>query len=136
MAGTRRTCRTAGCSRQFTPRRGTRRVYCYECRPEKSAAGAESMSQAPPAPVARIEGPTQAAVRVELERSGQAGTVTAAVALRLAAALDDPGLAAAQVASMSAKLLQVMEPLARMGVQVPDEVDEFSARLAEKRASA
>lgn len=95
------------------------------------------MASAPPAePVGRIEGPTQAAVRVELERAGQSGTVTAAVALRLAAALDDPGLAAAQVASMSAKLLQVMEPLARMGVQVPDELDEFSRRLAEKRASA
>jgi hypothetical protein len=87
-------------------------------------------------PVGRIDGPTAVAVRAELERAGQAGTVTAAVALRLAVALDDPGLAAAQVASMSAKLLQVMEPLARMGAQVPDEVDEFSARLAAKRASA
>jgi hypothetical protein len=119
------------CGRKFTPRRGTRRVNCYECRPERTQAAEQSA-----APVSVLEGATAAAVRAELERSGQAGTVTAAVALRLAVALDDPGLAAAQVASMSAKLLQVMEPLARMGVQVPDEVDEFSARLAAKRATA
>src|SRR4051812_24539895 len=108
------------CARKFTPRRGTNRVNCYVCRPERT--------QAPPVaparePAGRIEGPTAVAVRAELERAGQSGTVTAAVALRLAAALDDPGLAGAQVASMSAKLLQVMEPLARMGAQVPDEVD-------------
>jgi hypothetical protein len=136
MAGTRRTCRTPGCRRQFTPRRGTRRVYCYECRPERAASGVESMSAPALEPAGRIDGPTALAVRAELERAEQAGTVTAAVALRLATALDDPGLAAAQVASMSAKLLQVMEPLARMGAQVPDEVDEFTRRLAEKRASA
>lgn len=121
------------CGRKFTPRRGTRRVNCYVCRPERTQAGPVAAAAEP---VGRIEGATAVAVRAELERAGQSGTVTAAVALRLAVALDDPGLAAAQVASMSAKLLQVMEPLARMGVQVPDEVDEFSARLAEKRASA
>jgi hypothetical protein len=130
MAGTRLTC--PKCRRRFTPRRGTRRVNCYECSPERTQAGPVAAA----VPAVRVEGPTQVAVRVELERSGQSGTVTAAVALRLAAALDDPQLGAAQVASMSAKLLQVMEPLARMGAQVPDEVDEFSARLAAKRASA
>jgi hypothetical protein len=136
VAATRLVCKSSGCGRRFRPRKGTRRVYCYDCRPERSPGGAASMSEAA-APVAdRIDGPTAAAVRTELERAGQSGTVTAAVALRLAMALDDPGLGAAQVASMSAKLLQVMEPLARMGAQLPDEVDEFTARLAEKRASA
>jgi hypothetical protein len=121
------------CARKFTPRRGTNRVNCYQCRPERTQAPLVAPAAAP---AGRIDGPTAVAVRTELERAGQSGTVTAAVALRLAMALDDPGLGAAQVASMSAKLLQVMEPLARMGAQLPDEVDEFTARLAEKRASA
>jgi hypothetical protein len=133
---TRKICKSDGCRRRFTPRRGTRREYCYECRPERTQAAAEAPADVQQAAPRRLDGPMAVVVRAELERAGQLETVTGGVALRLASALDDPNLGAAQVASISTKLLAVMEPLARLGPQVPDEVDEFTRRLAEKRASA
>jgi hypothetical protein len=132
---TRKICKSDGCRRRFTPRRGTRREYCYECRPERTQDVVEAPAESAPPP-RRLDGPIATTVRAELGRACQLATVTGGVALRLASALDDPNLGAAQVASISAKLLAVMEPLAKLGPQVPDEVDEFSRRLAEKRASA
>jgi hypothetical protein len=78
----------------------------------------------------------QQAVRVELERLQQAGSVAAAVALRLARALDDPELGAAQVSSISAQLMRTLEPLAKLAPRPPDELDEFTKRLEQKRATA
>lgn len=102
------------------------------CRPEKAAAGPESMDAAGERP----DGPLAVAVQAELERVKEAGSVIGAVAMRLARALDDPMLPAAQVASLSAQLMRTMEPIRTPAARPSDEVDEFTARLLEKQALA
>src|SRR5262245_23777566 len=134
MATRRKTCpKPKGCGRQFTPARGTRRLYCYECRPEKTVAGQASQAPTTPLPT---NGEMAAAVRAELERVGKVGTVAGAIALRLARTLDDPALGAAQVASISDKLMKVMDPLTKGGPRKPDVIDAIQDRIADKQAEA
>jgi hypothetical protein len=129
----RLTCpRPKGCGRKFTPRKGTRRVYCYVCRPEKITEGPESVETPP----AGVIGALAAAVQAELVRTRESDSVLGAVALRLAHALDDPLLGAAQVSSLSAQLIKIMEPIRTPAARPPDEVDEFTRRLLEKQAQA
>lgn len=134
MANLRKTCpRPKGCGTKFTPRRGTRRIYCYACRPESTQSGPRSQ----PAPRALpTNGEMAAAVRAELERLEQVGTVAGAIALRLARSLDDPSLGAAQVSSVSAQLTRTLEPLQKRGPREPSVLDEFTRRIHEKQASA
>jgi hypothetical protein len=116
------------CRRQFTRPHGSNRLNCLTCRPPRGSA-------APPVS-APADGDLQRAVRVELERLQQASSVAGAVALRLARSLDDPELGAAQVSSISAQLIRTLEPLAKGAPRPPDELDEFTRRLEEKRATA
>jgi hypothetical protein len=118
-------CKT--CHRQFTRPNGSNRLNCETCRPPRVKA---------PTGPAPVDGLLQQAVHLELERLQQAGSVAAAVALRLARALDDPELGAAQVSSISAQLMRTLEPLAKNAPRPPDELDEFTKRLEAKRASA
>lgn len=131
------------CGRQFTPRRGTTRKFCYVCSPEASPVGPASMSG--PAPVVAlpdvlapppVDGEVTKAVRAELERCSAAGTLAGALALRLARSLDDPRLAAGQVSSITAQLERTMAPLAPRAPREPDAADEIAARAAAKAASA
>jgi len=115
------------CRRQFTRPTGSSRLNCETCRPPRVKT---------PTVPAPADGLLQQAVRVELERLQQAGSVAAAVALRLARALDDPELGAAQVSSISAQLMRTLEPLAKLAPRPPDELDEFTKRLEQKRATA
>lgn len=136
MASLRKTCpRPKGCGRRFTPRRGTRRAYCYECHPERSAT-----STSPPEVGAAVplltNGEMATAVAAELERLGQKASVTGVIALKLARALDDPSLGATQITSVSQRLLATLEPLQKLAPREPDAVDEFTRRLLEKQASA
>jgi hypothetical protein len=101
-----------------------------------TTSGPESMSPPPADAGPPVDGEMTAAVRAELARLGQSTSIPGAVALRLARALDDPALGHAQVASLSDKLMKVLEPLLRDGPRPPDEVDEFTRRLQEKAASA
>ena len=133
-----KTCpKPKGCGRRFVPRRGTNRIYCFECKPERFKSGPESMSEpAASAAVPLRAGDTAAAVEAELERIGQAKSVAGTVALRLARSLDDPDLGAAQVSSISAQLLRTIEPLQERGPREPDVIDGFSQRLLLKLESA
>ncbi len=125
MAATRRTCKSSTCHNQFTPRRGTRRVFCFECRPERTADGPESMAvvSSPTGDPSRPAGDLQRAVQAELESLKQVDTVAGAVALRLARSLDDPALGAAQVSSISAQLIRTLEPLQKKAPREPDGMD-------------
>lgn len=133
MAATRRTCKKKTCHNVFTPRRGTRRVFCYECRPERSVDGAASMVTVPPPPgdPSRTDGELQQAVRAELEHLGATGSVAGTVALRLARSLDDPNLGAAQVSSISAQLIRTLEPLQKKAPRDPDRTDQRVAAALE-----
>lgn len=77
-----------------------------------------------------------AAVRGELERCGAAGSVAGAVALRLARALDDPQLGAAQVSSISAQLLKTLEPIQRSAPRESDRIDDLAERARARREAA
>lgn len=77
-----------------------------------------------------------AAVRAELERCRATRTLAGAIAVRLALALDDPDLGAAQVSSIAAQLGRTMEPLLKMAPREPDGLDDLAARAAAKRAAA
>ena len=133
MAAVRKICpRPKGCGKRFAPRRGTRRQFCYECRPERTSTPSD-----PGPPVALpTNGEMATAVTIELERLGQKASVTGVIALKLARALDDPSLGAAQITSVSQRLLATLEPLQKLAPREPDAVDEFTARLREKQASA
>jgi hypothetical protein len=126
MAALRRSCKT--CRKQFTPRRGTRRVNCYACRPERLASGPESMA-VESVDAVRFDGEMQQAVRVELERLAAVASVAGAVALRLARSLDDPALGAAQVSSISAQLIRTLEPLQKKAPREPDGMDRATAAV-------
>jgi hypothetical protein len=76
------------------------------------------------------------AVRAELDRCEALGSIEGMVALRLALTLDDSGLGAAQVSTISQQLLRTMEPIRRRAPRVPDKLDELSARIALKAAAA
>ena len=77
-----------------------------------------------------------AAVRAELERCRAAGSLAGAIAVRLARALDDPGLGAAQVSSIAAQLGRTMEPLLKLAPRAPDALDDLAVRAAAKRAAS
>jgi hypothetical protein len=79
----------------------------------------------------------ESTVRGELERVDRLGTVAGAIAVRLAQRLDAVALTGSQAASLSAQLLKTMA-VAMEGTAAPvaDEVDEFTARLRDKRDSA
>lgn len=130
MAGTRRRC--TKCHKQFTPRRGNRRVTCFVCRPERLASGPDSMASSPSPPKQESwsgDGPLQQAVRAELERVQAVGSVAGTVALRLARSLDDPSLGAAQVSSISAQLIRTLEPLQKKAPREPDGMDATTAAV-------
>jgi predicted trehalose synthase len=93
------------------------------------------MSAAPTVPLP-TNGEIASAVGAELERLGQLGSVTGVIALKLARALDDPAIGAAQITSVSQRLLTTLEPLQKLAPREPDKVDEFTRRLLEKQASA
>lgn len=138
MATARRICpKPKGCGRKFTPRRSAnRRKYCYDCSPERASSGPESQTPPPPPPQLPTGGEMATAVAAELERIQKTGSLQGAVAMRLARTLDDPHLGAAQVASISDKLLKIMEPLIKAAPREPDEIDEFTRRFEERAASA
>jgi hypothetical protein len=130
--GVRRTCKKATCRKQFTPARGTRREYCYDCRPEKTSPG-----QVPAGPSAATEaGPIEAAARAELERVDRLQTVAGQVAVRLARDLDSAALTGSQASSVSAQLLRTMEAATVGAPAEPDEIDAFQAQLRVIRDSA
>ncbi len=82
------------------------------------------------------DGPMVAAVRLELVRCRADRSVAGAVALRLAAALDDPQLGAAQVSSISAQLLKTLEPIQKSAPTEPDRLDDLAARAKARREAA
>lgn len=89
-----------------------------------------------PGPAASADGPMVVSVRAELERCRASGSVAGAIALRLAAVLDDPALGAPQVSTISQQLLRTLEPLQRNAPRDPDRLDDLAARVAAKVADA
>ena len=69
------------------------------------------------------------AVRADLVRCQAEGTLGGAIALRIAAVLDDPTLGAAQVGSLSTQLLKTMSPILESAPREPDELDAMRQRL-------
>ena len=135
-ADLRKTCPKArgGCGKQFTPRRGTRREKCFECSPERTRSGPEA-EPAPPTPLG-VDGETTAMIRAALVAAGHLNTVPGALAIRLARTLDDPRLGNAQVSGLVSQLAKITEPLMRDLPAEPDQVDEFTAAMRAKAASA
>lgn len=135
-ATTRKRCPKdrGGCGQQFTPRRGTRRVFCFACRPEKIAA--PPVEPELPAPPRLVEGEMTTKIRAELARLGQADSIPGVLALRLAQTLDDPRLSNAQVPGLVDKLAKILEPLIAAEEPEDDEVDEFTRRARERAESA
>ena len=102
---------------------------CARCRVAVPAAAA--------APVLVDEdGPMVAAVRLELERCRADRSVAGTVALRLARALDDPQLGAAQVSSISAQLLRTLEPIQKAAPPQADRLDDLAEKAKARREAA
>lgn len=115
---------------------GRRRTMCENCSPrdlrKRSSPPSSTTPPEPPGP-----GVVESTVRGELERVDRLTTVAGAIAVRLAQRLDATALTGSQAASLSAQLLKTMA-VALEGTTPPvvDEVDEFTARLRDKRDSA
>lgn len=130
MTDARRRC--TKCKKQFTPRRGNRRVTCFVCRPERLKTGPESMS----APTRAECGPVEAAAIAELERAERLQSLAGQISLRLARDLDSLAMTGSQASSLSAQLLKTVDAATGGAPAEPDEIDEFTRRAREKRASA
>lgn len=116
------------CGRQFRPPvRDPKQDRCAE---HRSAV----VLEVPRVPVG--DGAMVSAVRADLERCGAVGSLAGAIALRLALTLDDPGLGASSVSSISAQLVKTMKPLQDAAPREPDRLDDLSARLAAKLGTA
>ena len=107
-------------------------MTCYTCRPERLTVGPESMSA--PRPAER--GPVESATIAELERAERLQSVAGQVSVRLARDLDSAALTGSQASSLSAQLLRTMAAATDGAPPEPDEIDEFTRRAREKRASA
>jgi len=83
-----------------------------------------------------VPGPVETETLASLKKANRVHTVPGAIALRLARDLDGNALTGSQASSVSAQLLRTMELALDGAPAEPDEVDEFSARLRTKRASA
>lgn len=79
--------------------------------------------------VEAAEGAIVAAVRVELERCRALGSLGGAIALRIAAVLDDPGTPGGQVSVLASQLQRTMAPIVESAPREPDELDVMRQRL-------
>ena len=123
-----------GCGNRFTKPDGSSRLNCTTCRPPRVQVPVDAPVGSPAAPVVpRAPGEIEVATRVELERCGRLVTVSGAIAVRLAHAMDDPALPEARLSSLASQLERTMER-ATAGVKAPP--DELTARQARIRAVA
>ena|SRR6187549_115057 len=120
--------RCKSCGNQFTREQGSNRLNCTTCRPPRVQLTADS--QLPAAREPRAPGEIEIATRAELERAGRLVTVSGAIAVRLAHAMDDPALPEARLSSLASQLERTMER-ATAGVKAPP--DELTNRQEDIR---
>lgn len=109
---------------------------CEECSPKDRRN--RSIASAPPSD-AESSGPglVESTVRAELERVDRLATVAGAIAVKLAQRLDSAVLTGSQASSLSGQLLKTMAVATEGAIAPePDEIDEFTRRAREKKASA
>lgn len=123
------TCKT--CRKQFTRSTGSNRLNCEVCKPPRVLV--PPTGEVPAAREPRAPGEIEVATRHELERAGRLVTVSGAIAVRLAHAMDDPALPEARLSSLASQLERTMER-ATAGVKAPP--DELTQRQARIRAVA
>ena len=82
MPSPRKRCKT--CKRQFTPRRGTNRLHCYECKPERSGNVVPMHPMHPPSE----ENSLTSLTRQTLADVGRENTWQGMAAIRLAELVD------------------------------------------------
>jgi hypothetical protein len=126
------TCKT--CHHKFTRPTGSNRLNCEKCKPPRVIAPA--VPEASPTDAPQSPGPVEAATRAELERAQRLGSVAGQVAVRLARDLDSAALTGSQASSLGAQLMRTMAIATDGAPALPDEIDEFTRRANEKRASA
>lgn len=91
----RRTCKAKGCDRQFTRQQGSNRLFCFDCRPERTNSGNSKIinanfgqNQDQTGENQDQEGKLTRLTRLRLEELGVTETWQAAAAMALAELID------------------------------------------------
>ena len=136
MADLRKTC--PGCKRRFRPAKGTRRLWCTDCKPSRTLAADEA---APvvlgPGSPGWIPGPIESRALADLTAVDRLDTVEGQLTIRLAREIDGGRLTGAALASLGKQLLESKRQ-ATAGTRAPerDAIDELADARARKAETA
>lgn len=138
MATVTRRCKNEKCKRRFRISAQSRRLFCEECRPPRTGAGA--VLDPVPAPVGDggAPGPVEAAALAQLEAVQRHESVAGVLVLALARDIDSGAVSPAQKGAAGEKLVRLLAEATR-GTTPPrstDRLDEIAARRAEKARAA
>jgi hypothetical protein len=113
------------CGQKFTRPHGTRRLYCFDCRPATAEIGLHVV----PSPIAQQGESVEARTRAELTTKGQEQSALGAAALVAANQIDTGGLRGMQLAALLKQWADLLEKaLADAPAESADELDILRQR--------
>lgn len=113
------------CGNKFTRPLGTRRLYCFDCRPTQAEIGLTVV----PTPIAQGGEGVEAATRAELAAAGQEGSALGVAALVAANQIDTGGLRGMQLATLLKQWAELLKAaLADVAQDTTDELDLLRQR--------
>lgn len=97
--------RCKDCGQKFTRQQGTRRLYCYDCRPAATEAGLHVV----PSPIVQAGESVESRTRAELQAAGRLETALGAATLVAANQIDTGGLRGMQLAVLLKQWSELLE---------------------------